>query len=100
MGEEVRGKIGGHIPGAANLEWCNVLTAAVKNRVWRSAPEIHAILRVAGVDRTQKIAVYDQAGSRSSHVYFTLWLMGFEQVYNYVGGWREYAKKDGVEIEK
>jgi thiosulfate/3-mercaptopyruvate sulfurtransferase len=100
MGEEVRGKVGGHIPGSANLEWCNVLTAPVKNRVWRSAPEIHAILRLAGIDRTQKIAVYDQAGGRSAHLYFTLWIMGFDQAFNYVGGWREYSKKDGVEIEK
>lgn len=100
MGEELRGKVGGHIPGAANMEWCNVLTAPVNNRVWRSAPEIHAILRMAGIDRMQKIAIYDQAGGRSAHVYFTLWLMGFEHAYNYVGGWREYAKKDGVEIER
>lgn len=100
MGEEVRGKVGGHIPGAANIEWCNVLTAPVKNRVWRSPPEIHAILRMAGVDRAEKIAIYDQAGGRSAHMYFTLWLMGFEQVYNYVGGWREYSKREGVEIEK
>ena len=100
MGEEVRGKAGGHIPGAANIEWSALLTGNDRARVWRSAPEIHAILRVAGIDKAQKIAVYDQAGGRSSHLYFTLWLMGFDQIFNYTAGWREYGNKDGAEVEK
>lgn len=100
MGEEVRGKTGGHVPGAANIEWSALLTGKEHERVWRSPPEIHAILRVAGVSRDQKIAIYDQAGGRSAHLYFTLWLMGFEKSFNYVAGWREYGNRDDVEIEK
>ena len=99
-GEDVRGKIGGHIPGAANIEWSNLLSGHEHIRVWRSPPEIHAILRMAGVERDAKVALYDQAGARSAHLFFTLWLMGFDHASNYVGGWREYSKKDGVEIEK
>lgn len=99
-GEDVRGKIGGHIPGAANIEWCNLMSGPEHARVWRSPPEIHALLRVAGLEKDQKICIYDQAGGRSAHIYFTLWLMGFDHACNYVGGWREYTKKDGIEIEK
>ena len=108
MGEDARAKKGGHMPGAANLEWSALLAApapAAANgkegwRVWRSPPEIHAILRLAGIEREQKIAVYDQAGGRSAHLYFTLWLMGFPKVCNYVAGWREYGNREDVEIEK
>jgi thiosulfate/3-mercaptopyruvate sulfurtransferase len=100
MGDDVRGKASGHIPGAANLEWSAVMVGKEHLRRWRSPPEIHAILRVGGIDGTQRIAVYDQAGGRSSHLYFTLWLMGFEKLHNYTAGWREYGNKDGVEIEK
>jgi thiosulfate/3-mercaptopyruvate sulfurtransferase len=100
MGEEVRGKNGGHIPGAANLEWSAFMTGKERSRVWRSPQEIHAILRLAGVEREQKIAVYDQAGGRSAHVFFTLWLMGFDNACNYVAGWREYGNREDVEIEK
>jgi thiosulfate/3-mercaptopyruvate sulfurtransferase len=114
MGEEVRGKAGGHIPGAANIEWSAMLVplalpAPARGegeqrpggaRVWRSPPEIHAILRMAGAEREQRICVYDQAGGRSSHLYFTLWLMGFDRICNYVAGWREYGNRDDVEIEK
>ncbi|HYF49169.1 MAG TPA: rhodanese-like domain-containing protein [Planctomycetota bacterium] len=100
MGEEVRGKAGGHIPGAANIEWSALMKGKERERVWRSPPEIHAILRVGGIDKAQKIAVYDQAGGRSSHLFFTLWLMGFENIANYTAGWREYGNKDGAEVEK
>ncbi|MCY3022135.1 MAG: rhodanese-like domain-containing protein [Planctomycetota bacterium] len=100
MGEDVRGKVGGHIPGAANIEWSAMLTGKERARVWRSPPEIHTILRMGGLEREQKIAVYDQAGGRSGHLYFTLWLMGFENAANYVAGWREYGNRDDVEVEK
>jgi 3-mercaptopyruvate sulfurtransferase SseA len=55
---------------------------------------------MAGIEREQKIAVYDQAGGRSAHLYFTLWLMGFPNVFNYVAGWREYGNREEVEVEK
>lgn len=100
MGEEARGKLAGHMPGAANIEWSALLTGPERARVWRSPPEIHAILRLAGIERDQKIAVYDQAGGRSAHVYFTLWLMGFDKVSNYVAGWREYGNREDVEVER
>jgi len=108
-GEDARAKAGGHIPGAANIEWSALLAPPVASpgkdgkagaRVWRSPPEIHAILRMAGVESGQKIAVYDQAGGRSAHLYLTLWLMGFPSVFNYVAGWREYGNREDVEIEK
>ena len=100
MGEVVRGKSGGHIPGAANLEWSALMSGKEHARVWRSAPEIHTILHLTGVERDQKTAIYDQAGGRSAHLYFTLWLMGFDKAFNYVAGWREYGNRDDVEIEK
>jgi thiosulfate/3-mercaptopyruvate sulfurtransferase len=100
MGDDQRGKSAGHIPGAANIEWSSVLSGAEKKRVWRPAPEIHTIFRLAGIERETKIAVYDQAGGRSAHLFFTLWIMGYDQIFNYVAGWREYGNKDGVEIEK
>jgi thiosulfate/3-mercaptopyruvate sulfurtransferase len=100
MGDDARAKKAGHIPGAANIPWTAMLAGTENARVWRSAPEIHAILRLANVDKTFPIAMYDQAGGRSAHLYFTLWLMGFDNIRNYVAGWREYGNRDDVEIEK
>ncbi len=100
MGDDLRGKAGGHIPGAANFPWQSMMTGPENGRVWRVPAEIHAMLRLANVDRNFPIAIYDQAGGRSAHLYFTLWLMGYDDIRNYVGGWREYGNRDDAEIEK
>ena len=68
--------------------------------MWRAPQEIHATLCLANVDKSFPIAIYDQAGGRSAHLYFTLWLLGFDNIHNYVGGWREYGNRDDVEVEK
>ena len=100
QGEDSKDKNGGHIPGAANVPWTSVLSGKEGSRAWKSPQEIHALLRVIGVDKNVPIAIYDQAGGRSAHVYFTLWLLGFSELKNYVGGWRDYSARAGIEIEK
>jgi thiosulfate/3-mercaptopyruvate sulfurtransferase len=100
MGEDARGIVGGHIPGAVNLPWSAMLTSPDNGSLWRSPQEIHTILRLANVDRGVPIALYDQAGGRSAHLYFTLWLMGFDNISNYIAGWREYGNHPEVEVEK
>lgn len=99
-GEETRGVVGGHIPGAANLPWTAMMSGKESSRVWKSPQEIYALLRVAGVEKGAPLAIYDQAGGRSAHLYFTLYLLGFSDIRNYVGGWREYSTRPGAEIEK
>lgn len=100
QGEDSRDKNGGHIPGAANVPWTSVLSGKDGARVWKSPQEIHALLRVVGVDKNVPIAIYDQAGGRSAHIYFTLWLLGYSDIKNYVGGWRDYGARAEIEIEK
>ena len=100
MGEDMRGKVGGHIPGAANLPWHALMKGRENARTWRSAPEIHALLRLTNVEHEAPIAIYDQAGGRSAHLYFSLWLMGYNNIKNYVGGWREYGSREDAEVEK
>jgi len=99
-GDDARAKHGGHIPAAANIEWSALMTGKDKARVWRPAAQIHALLRLSGVDKKYAVCVYDQAGGRSAHLYFTLWLMGFDRTVNYVAGWREYGNRDDVEVER
>lgn len=99
-GEDARAKHGGHIPAAANIEWSALMIGKDKARTWRPAAQIHALLRLSGVDKRYPVCVYDQAGGRSAHLYFTLWLMGFDKAVNYVAGWREYGNKDEVEVER
>ena len=108
-GVEVRSRHGGHIPGAVNIPWEAMLKPVAAQRpqgeakayyVWREPAEIHAILRAAGIQPGQALAIYDHSGGRAAQVLFTLRLLGYGQVVNYVGGWREYGSRDDVAIER
>lgn len=108
-GQDVRGRMGGHVPGAVNLPWDAVLKPVTARMptperkgyfVWRDPAEIYAILRAAGMTPRQPIAVYDQSGGRSAHLTFTLYLMGFTQAVNYNAGWREYGSRKDLEVER
>jgi len=108
-GKDVRGRAGGHVPGAVNLPWDAVLKPVASKMptperkgyfVWRDPAEIYAILRAAGMTPRQSVAVYDQSGGRSAHLTFTLFLMGFTQAVNYNAGWRQYGSQKGLGIEK
>ena len=108
-GKDVRGRAGGHVPGAVNIPWDAVLRPVTAKRptperkgyfVWRDPSEIYAILRAAGMTPGQPVAVYDQSGGRSAHLTFTLYLMGFTRAVNYYAGWREYGSRADLEIER
>jgi thiosulfate/3-mercaptopyruvate sulfurtransferase len=108
-GKDVRGRAGGHVPGAVNLPWdaimkpvpAKVPTPRLKGYfVWRDPTEIYAMLRAAGLTPKQRVAVYDQSGGRSAHLTFSLYLMGFTRAVNYNAGWREYGSRDDAAIER
>ncbi|MFC0559554.1 sulfurtransferase [Halalkalibacter alkalisediminis] len=89
-GEDVRSKRGGHIPSAVNLEWTNVLTEEDVSR-FKSADEIETLLEAEGVKKDKKVVVYCQKANRASHMYFTLRLLGYEDLSVYEGSWEEWG---------
>ncbi len=107
-GDDIRAKIGGHVPGAVNMSWDSFIRPEVPTKggaskgyfVWLDAPKIHAALRAGGIISTQPLVVYGQSGGRASHLLFTLHLMGYTQAVNYYGGWREYGNRDDAEVER
>lgn len=104
--EEYSGEItyadrGGHIPGAINLPWLNVLTggSAISTtqagwqealqdegvELFKTATEIQRILDSHGIRRDQEVITYCQTLWRGAHTYFLLRLMGYENVRGYDG---------------
>jgi len=106
-GTDARAKLPGHFPGAVNMAWeaplrkVNAKTKGIDDYlVWRQPPEIHTILRAAGLAPGQVLLIYDQSGGRSAHLMFSLLLLGYDKSLNYYGGWREYGNRDDVDVEK
>ncbi len=89
-GTDVRAAKGGHIPGAVNLEWSNVLEEG-DVPYFRPFDEIEAMYAELGITRDKEVIPHCHTNVRGSHAYFTLRLMGFDSVRPYEGSWSEFG---------
>lgn len=97
-GEDVRAERGGHIPGASHLEWSDAVS---EDGVpyFKDADALEEQFASAGVDRDKTIIPYCQTNVRGAHSYFSLRLLGFDDVKPYEGSWAEYGNDPDAEIE-
>ncbi len=108
--EEYRGEIlappgwnegvqrGGHIPGAVNVPWSQVVDNEGR---FKSEDELRTIYDDAGIEATDDIITYCRIGERSALTWFVLHeLLGYEAVRNYYGSWVEWGNTVGAPIEK
>jgi thiosulfate/3-mercaptopyruvate sulfurtransferase len=86
----------GHIPGAVNVTWSEVVA---DDGTFKSADELRELYAAQGIDGSKPIITYCRIGERSSHTWFALsQILGYE-VKNYDGSWTEYGNSVGVPIE-
>lgn len=80
----------GHIPGAVHVEFTtNALPDAPK--FWKPAAELRALYEAAGVTPDQRVIPYCTTGVRSAVTYFTLGLLGYDDVALFTGSWAEWS---------
>jgi phage shock protein E len=73
----------GHVPGAVNVDWHA-----------RDFAE-----QVGKLDKSKKYLVHCLGGVRSAAATKKMATLGFDQLFDYSGGWSEYSKA-GKEVEK
>lgn len=97
VGEDLRARRGGHIPGARHRAYEDLLTA---DGTFRPVDAMLSLIRGAGADPAEIRAVYCQSGVRASLAWFVLReLAGFEAVRNYAGSWEEWGNLDDSPVE-
>ena len=86
----------GHIPGAAHLDWVEVLRDPDADHRLRPPAELRELFATRGVADATPVVTYCQSGTRSAAVYFALFQLGFsaEDTLNYDGSWAEYSRLD------
>jgi len=85
----------GHIPGAVNVPWGQVVA---EDGTFKSAEELKKIYGAVGIDGKKPIITYCRIGERSSHTWFALSKILGYNVKNYDGSWTEYGNSVGNPI--
>jgi thiosulfate/3-mercaptopyruvate sulfurtransferase len=95
--EEVRAKRGGAIPGAVHLEWKRNLTPDGR---FKPSDELRAMYLDAGVTPDREVVTYCQGGYRAAHAYLALRRLGYANIRNYTGSWKEWGDREDLPIER
>jgi thiosulfate/3-mercaptopyruvate sulfurtransferase len=98
-GEDVRADRGGHIPNAVHLEWKESITEKDGIPTFKSVEELMSMFEEAGIVKEKMIVPYCQTNVRGAHTYFTLRLLGFDEVKPYEGSWSEWGNNSSVSID-
>ena len=97
VGADLRARRGGHIPGARNRLFSDLLT---EDGTFRSVDEMLSIIRASGVDPAEIRATYCQGGVRAALVWFVLHeLAGYDEVRSYAGSWEEWGNMPDSPID-
>ena len=95
--EAVRAKRGGAVPGAVHLEWTNNLDDEGR---YKPAGDLRAMYAAQGVTPDREVVTYCQGGYRAAHTYLALRLLGYPNVRNYTGSWKEWGDREDLPIER
>lgn len=88
----------GHIPTAVHLNWQDDIEDLF-NPLFRSPQILRERYTRAGADTARQIITYCRTGSRSSHTYFALRMLGYANVKNYSGSWMEWSEDLSLPVE-
>jgi thiosulfate/3-mercaptopyruvate sulfurtransferase len=97
-GTRALAKRGGSIPGAAHLEWSDLLDA--KTQRFKPPEELRRLFKEAGIDVNRPTATYCQSGGRAAVMAFVLELMGGKDVRNYYRSWAEWGNAEDTPVAK
>ena len=97
QGEKVLAAKGGHIPGAANLDWLELMDRSQNLRL-KPLEDIRKMLVDRGITTDKKIVTHCQSHHRSGLTWIVGKILGLD-IYAYDGSWSEWGNLEHTPVE-
>ena len=95
-GRRVAAARAGHIPGAVNLDWVELMD---RNRRLALVADVDALLASRGITPDRDVVTHCQTHHRSGLSYMVARLLGFPRIRAYHGSWSEWGNRTDTPIE-
>ena len=89
-GEKTSAARGGHIPGAINVDWLDLMD---RRRHLRLVENLVAVLAERGIDAKRDVVTHCHTHHRSGLTYMAARLLGFPRIRAYHGAWSEWGNR-------
>lgn len=96
-GEKVLAKQGGHIPGAVNIDWLELMDKTRHLRLI-DLDQLQQRLDQLGLSRDKTIITHCQTHHRSGLSYLAMKILGYPHIKGYHGSWSEWGNTDGLPV--
>ncbi len=97
-GSKVVAKRGGHIPGAVNIDWLELIDRD-RNMRLVDLQQLQQRLNAVGLKKTQHIVTYCHTHHRSGLSYLVMKILGYPNIKGYHGSWSEWGNRQDTPIE-
>ena len=97
-GEKVVAARGGHIPGAFNIDWLELMDKENNLRLI-DLNALQTRLDELGADKDKQVITHCQTHHRSGLSYLAMKLMGYQNIKGYHGSWGEYGNREDTPID-
>lgn len=96
FGVVARARRAGAVPGAIHIEWVRNLD---ERGAFKPATALREMYQGAGITPEREVITYCQGGYRAAHTYLALRMLGYAQVRNYIGSWKEWGDREDLPVE-
>lgn len=97
-GSKVLTKRGGHIPGAINIDWLELMDRQ-RNMRLVNLEQLQQRLNTLGLSKDKQIITHCQTHHRSGLSYLAMKVLGYPNIKGYHGSWSEWGNRDDTPIE-
>lgn len=97
-GTRVLAQRGGHIPGAVNLDWLELMDKQ-RNLRLRDLQQLQQQLNDLGISSDKLVVTHCQTHHRSGLSYLLMKILGYKNIKGYHGSWSEWGNRTDTPVE-